>query len=350
MKKLDLLLAIAVGFCFACQSGKGPDKEVVAAAMQPSEPGPITLVVHGGAGNITKENMTSEMETAYHEKLKEALNAGYAILENGGGSLEAVSAAIVIMEESPLFNAGVGAVFTNEGKNELDASIMDGASGLAGAVAGVSTIKSPILAARAVMENSEHVMMAGKGAEKFAREQGLEMVDPDYFFDERRFQQLKRIKDREMGNQGMLPYNPSRQDKFGTVGAVALDQQGNLAAGTSTGGMTNKKFGRIGDSPIIGAGTYADNATCAVSCTGHGEYFIRSLVAYDIAALMKYRDMSLQQASNEVVMNKLQKKGGSGGVITLDRQGNISMVLNTSGMYRGFIKEKGSPRTFIYRE
>lgn len=309
---------------------------------------PFGLVIHGGAGSISKENVSPEQEKAYRQKLNEALEAGYTILENGGSSVTAVTTAIQILEESPLFNAGRGAVLTSEGRPELDASIMDGKTGLAGAVAGVSIIKSPILAAKAVMLHSPHVMLAGAGAEAFARELGLELVDPSYFIEERRLEQLKRIKEREM-EEGSIAV-PDRSEKFGTVGAVALDKEGNLAAGTSTGGMTNKRFGRVGDSPIIGAGTYADNTTCAVSATGHGEFFIRNVVAYDIAALMNYTNISLKEAAEEVVMKKLVKKGGEGGVIAIDHEGNIAMPFNSEGMFRGFILEKNKPQVFLYKE
>ncbi len=314
--------------------------------------GKFSLVLHGGAGTIKKENMTAEKEKAYRKKLEEALNKGYAVLESGGTSIEAVIATITIMEDSPLFNAGKGAVFTNEGKNEMDASIMDGATHQAGAVASITIVKNPITAAYAVMTKSPHVMMAGKGAEKFAKEVGLEIVDPSYFFTEQRFNHLKKIKEKEKieldhdEDKGSIKNNDY---KFGTVGVAALDKFGNLAAGTSTGGMTNKRFGRIGDSPIIGAGTYADNMTCAVSATGHGEFFIRNVVAYDIAALMKYKNMTLKEAAEAVVKKKLVKIGGNGGIIALDRQGNIAMPFNTAGMYRGYIKEKDKAVVLIYK-
>lgn len=313
-------------------------------------PGPITLVIHGGAGAIKQENMTPERETQYREALMLALEAGFEVLENGGKSTDAVIASIKVMEDSPLFNAGKGAVFTNEGKNELDASIMDGSNLMAGAVAGVTTIKNPITAAHAVMTKSEHVMMAGPGAEKFAAEQGLEIVDPSYFFDSLRYEQLQRAKQREGGKEAALidPYSKDR--KFGTVGCVALDQLGNIAAGTSTGGMTNKRYGRVGDAPIIGAGTYANNKTCGVSATGHGEYFIRLTVARDIASLMEYAGYTLQQASDTVIHQKLKKLGGNGGIVALDRQGNVSMTFNSEGMYRGYIKKKGEGKTFIYKD
>ncbi len=313
------------------------------------------IAIHGGAGTILKENMSATMEAEYRAKLEEALTAGYEILETGGNSLDAVVAAIQVMEESPLFNAGKGAVFTNNEKNELDAAIMDGKTRLAGTVAGITTVKSPVAAARAVMEKSPHVMMIGQGAEQFAKEQGLEIVDPSYFYTKKRYDQLQKIKETEKqqldhsNEQGsLLPQFPDQ--KFGTVGAVAVDQEGNLAAATSTGGMTNKRYGRVGDVPIIGAGTYADNNTCAVSATGHGEYFIRSVVAYDISALMKYKNMNLKEAAEEVVLKKLVDFGGDGGVISIDRAGNIAMPFNTSGMYRGSIDTQGKLYIGIYKE
>ena len=324
-----------------CQTERTSQKKDMA-------PGPITLVIHGGAGTIKKENMTPETEKAYHDALKTALDSGYAVLKRGGKSTDAVIAAIKIMEDSPLFNAGKGAVFTNEGKNELDASIMDGSNLMAGAVAGVTTIKNPITAAFAVMTKSEHVMMVGKGAEKFAGEQGLEIVDPSYFFDSTRYKQLLKAREDENNHEVALydPYIKAR--KFGTVGAVALDQFGNIAAGTSTGGMTNKRYGRVGDAPIIGAGTYADNNSCAVSATGWGEYFIRLGVARDIAALMEYGSLTVADAADSVVMKKLPRLGGDGGIIALDRQGNFTMTFCSEGMYRGYIRD-GKSETLIYK-
>jgi L-asparaginase / beta-aspartyl-peptidase len=316
----------------------------------------ITLVIHGGAGNITKESMTPEREAAYKAKLDEALNSGFEILETGGTSIEAVIAAIKILEDSPLFNAGKGAVFTHEGENEMDASIMEGENHQAGAVAGVSTIKNPIEAAFAVMKDSPHVLLTGEGAEAFAEEQELELVSPTYFYTEDRFQQLQRIiksdsiKLDHSGNEnGQGNIKSDSDNKFGTVGAVALDKFGNLAAGTSTGGMTNKRFGRVGDSPIIGAGTYADNETCAVSATGHGEFFIREVVAYDITALMKYKGMSVKEAAEKVVMEKLVKIKGDGGVIALDNKGNVAMPFNTKGMFRGYKKRNKAANVFLYK-
>jgi len=310
---------------------------------------PFRLAIHGGAGVILRENLSAEDEKAYHEKLSEALQAGHQVLKNGGKSLDAVETAIKILEDSPLFNAGKGAVFTSEGTIELDAAIMDGASLAAGSVAGTKHIKNPISLARMVMEKSPHVMMVGNGAEKFAQKQGMTLVDQKYFFTKRRFEQLQKEKAKESKKTSFLKTQLHDENKFGTVGAVALDKIGNLAAGTSTGGTTNKKFGRVGDAPIIGAGTYANNQTCAVSATGHGEYFIRAVVAYDISALMQYQKLSLKDASDKVVMDKLVKFGGAGGVICIDKDGNIAMPFNTPGMYRGSIDENGKITTSIFR-
>ena len=329
--------------CSSPNSSESTNKEGVRQKV-----GAITLVIHGGAGTILQKNFTPEKEKAYREKLTEALNTGYQILEGGGTSIEAVVETIKIMENSPLFNAGKGAVFTNQGKNELDASIMDGNSGEAGAVAGVTTIKNPIEAALAVMRHSSHVMMSGKGAVEFAEQQGLELVDSSYFFTKRRFKSLQKAKKKEKSQTSY--YLDSPDYKYGTVGAVALDQAGNIAAGTSTGGMTNKRYGRIGDSPIIGAGTFAENTSCGISATGHGEFFIRNVVAYDIAALMKYKGLSIKEATEEVVMKKLVEKKGSGGVVGLDLEGNIVMTFNTPGMYRGYINQKGNAIVKIFKD
>ncbi len=309
-----------------------------------------TLVIHGGAGTITKDNMTPEMEIQIREKLEEALNEGYGILKNGGSSTEAVIRTIQVMEESPLFNAGKGAVFTYDGKNEMDAAIMEGKSGMAGAVAGVSRIKSPIEAAYAVMTKSPHVLLTGTGADEFASQNGLDMVNPEYFYTEKRYKQLlqyqKSEKDSDNGKTSLTDIQ-HMEYKFGTVGAIALDRDGNLAAGTSTGGMTNKRFGRVGDVPLIGAGTYACNETCAVSATGHGEFFIRNVVAYDIAARMKYQEKDVETAANEVI-DELRMKEGFGGVICLDAKGNIAMPFNTAGMYRGYIKAYQNAQVMIF--
>jgi L-asparaginase / beta-aspartyl-peptidase len=297
------------------------------------------LVIHGGAGTITRQNMAAETEKQYRAALEQALRIGYAVLSKGGSSLDAVEATIRFMEDSPLFNAGKGAVFTHEGRNELDASIMDGRTKMAGAVGAVTIIKNPISAARAVMEKSGHVMLMGRGAELFATRMGLEVVDPSYFWTERRWKALQK----ELLEQ-------EKPKPIGTVGCVAVDKNGNLAAGTSTGGMTNKQFGRVGDSPIIGAGNYAENESCAVSGTGHGEFFIRWTVAHDIAALMKYRGMTVQQAADEVINKKLKAVGGEGGVIALDAKGNFAMPFNSEGMYRGWIGADGVPHVLIYRD
>lgn len=315
--------------------------------MAQEDDSPVALVIHGGAGVILKKNMTEEKEAAYTAKLQEALDSGYAILKRGGTSREAVVATIMILEDSPLFNAGKGAVFTNAETNEMDASIMDGNTREAGAVAGVSTVKNPILVAQAVLEHSPHVLLTGKGAETFAASQDIEQVEPSYFRVERRLEQLRRIKADEPRGDYQDP--AQKAAKFGTVGAVALDKDGNITAATSTGGMTNKRYGRVGDSPIIGAGTFADNNTCGVSCTGHGEYFMRYLVAYDIAALMAYKGYSLKKACREVVMKKLKKAGGSGGVIALDAEGNIAMTFNSPGMFRAYRNPKGKSEVLIYK-
>lgn len=313
------------------------------------------IVIHGGAGTILKEHMTPEKEKAYQDKLNEVLTLGHEMLAAGRTAVEVVEECIWIMEDSPLFNAGRGAVYTNEGKNELDASIMEGKGMNAGAVAGVSTVKHPISAARAVMEHSPHVMMSGKGAEQFSKEQGLEIVQPSYFESDHRREQLKKAKEREKtildhdGDQGAI--GEDNDFKYGTVGVAVLDKFGNLAAGTSTGGMTNKRWGRIGDSPVIGAGTYANNATCAVSCTGHGEFFIRYAVAHDISALMEYKGMGIQAAAEVVIQDKLKAAGGAGGVIGIDAQGNVCMSFNTPGMYRGYFRDGDpAPYTGIYAE
>jgi len=307
----------------------------------------VMLVMHGGAGTITRASMTPEKEKAYRDALELALRTGQAVLMKGGSSVDAVEAAIHVLEDSPLFNAGKGAVFTHEGRNEMDSSIMRGRDKAAGAVAGVTIIKNPISAARAVMEKSPHVMMVGHGAELFATKMGLEIVDPSYFWTEPRWKALQQELMKEKQSSS-ADENPDK--KFGTVGAVALDKNGDLAAGTSTGGMTNKMYGRVGDSPVIGAGTYAENATCAVSGTGHGEYFIRWTVASDIAALMRYKGMSVADAANEVVMHKLVEVKGEGGVIALDAKGNFAMPFNSEGMYRGWIGEDGVPHVAIYKE
>ena len=315
------------------------------------------IVIHGGAGKILKKDMSSEKEKAYISGLQEALEKGYAILNSGGSSLDAVEAAVKVLEDNPLFNGGKGAVFTNDGKNELDAAIMNGINLAAGSVAGVTTIKNPITAARAVMEKSAHVMMVGKGAETFAAQQGITIVDPSYFRTGDRWRSLQRQKEQEKEKEqekqkegASLKQPENQDDKYGTVGAVALDKAGNLAAATSTGGMSNKKFGRVGDAPIIGAGTYANNATCAISCTGWGEFFIRLVIAKTISDMMEFGKLTLANASNEVVMERLPKLGGDGGLIAVDNQGNIAMPFCTAGMYRGYIDRDGKMEIKIYKE
>lgn len=310
----------------------------------------IKLAIHGGAGTILKSQMTAEKEQAYREVLAASLQAGYAVLKSGGTSLQAVEAAVVSLEDSPLFNAGKGAVFTHDKTHELDAAIMEGLTHRAGAVAGVSNIKNPIVAAHRVMTHSEHVLLMGKGAEAFAQIQNLDIVEPSYFDTDFRLQQLMAIIDSE---KAILDHDGAQENgekKFGTVGAVALDQYGNLAAATSTGGMTNKRYGRVGDTPIIGAGTYADNATCAVSATGHGEFFIRYAVAYDIVALMRYQNLSVQEAASQVIQKLATIEPDTGGVIAIDRHGNVTLPFNTEGMYRGYIGEDGVAHTGIYSE
>ena len=305
-----------------------------AMAQQPG----WVLVIHGGAGNITPAGVVPEKQVIYEAKLKEALAAGQQVLAGGGTAMDAVIAAVQFMEECPLFNSGKGAVFNAEGKNELDASVMDGFTGKAGAVAGVTIIRSPVEAARRVMDSSQHVMLSGKGAEAFAREQGLELVDPSYFHTDESWQEYLKVKERL-----------EQEGRKGTVGAVALDSHGNLAAATSTGGMTFKKYGRIGDSPVIGAGTYASNESCAVSCTGHGEYFIRNSVAYDVSARMLYLGETVEQAAEYIINEKLKSQGGAGGLIAVDKNGNISMPFNTPGMFRGFVKQGAEPRVLMFR-
>ncbi|MFY7652641.1 MAG: isoaspartyl peptidase/L-asparaginase family protein [Chitinophagaceae bacterium] len=318
------------------------------------------IAIHGGAGTILQSTMTPEKEKQYKQGLQTALDTGYAILARGGTALNAVEAAVKLLENNPLFNAGKGAVFTNEGKNELDAAIMDGKTLKAGSVAGITNIKNPITAARAVMEKSEHVMMTGKGAEQFAAKNGCEVVDPSYFYTEERWKGLQRAK-KEDSSQMQLDHTvpktsssikqPGNKDfKYGTVGAVAVDKDGNLAAATSTGGMTNKKFGRIGDAPIIGAGTYAQNSTCAISCTGWGEYFIRLVMAKTISDRMEFGNQSLEKAANTLIHEKLPALGGDGGLIAIDKNLHIAMPFNTAGMYRGFKKSTGEETIKIYKE
>lgn len=325
----------------------------------------LGFVIHGGAGVIKKGSLSPQREAEYRKKLEEAVLTGYKALQAGKSGLDAVEAAINILEDSPLFNAGKGAVFTADGKNELDASIMEGKTLKAGAVAGLRHVKNPISLARKVMENSPHVMMVGEGAEKFAKEQNIELVPEKYFWTQERWDGLQRVIQQEKAKEAqkgktqsvkidqdnpfMTEAQKKPENKFGTVGAVALDKDGNLTAGTSTGGMTYKKYGRVGDAPIIGAGTYANNATCAVSATGWGEYFIRLGVARDISALMEYKGMKLQEAADLVIHTKLQTAGGDGGIVAIDKDGNIGISFNSEGMYRAYIDENGKPVVEIYK-
>jgi beta-aspartyl-peptidase (threonine type) len=326
--------------------------EAVSVMSAEANSGKWVLVIHGGAGGLVKGNISPDEEKEYLNKLDEALKLGTGILANAGSSVDAVEAVIRFMEDCPLFNAGIGAVLDEEGKAELDASIMDGKTGLAGAVAGVTIIKNPITAARRVMEKSSNVMLIGQGAEKFARTQGLSLVDPSYFITPKQLKSWEKWKAATPSGTGKPPTKTEKtisdKEKQGTVGAVALDQNGNLAAGTSTGGMMGKKLGRVGDSPIIGAGTYANNQTCAVSATGHGEYFIRNVVAFDLSAMMEYRGMSVEEAGNTIIMKKLMNQKGKGGLIAVDKDGNICMPFNTNAMFRGYVKSSGEREVAIY--
>jgi beta-aspartyl-peptidase (threonine type) len=350
MKNFIFITAILV-FSFSCKN-ESISKQNETADKQNE----FAIIIHGGAGTILKKNISDEKEKAYKVKLEEAVRMGYSILKNGGTSQEAVVKTIQVMEGSPLFNAGKGAVFTHEETNELDASFMDGNTLNAGAVAGVMNVKSPIELAVKIMTDSDHVMLSGKGASLFAKEKGLEIVDPTYFYTERRFNALQNIKNKEKtavdqdDKKAAFYDSDIKNSKFGTVGCVALDKNGNIAAGTSTGGMTNKRWGRIGDAPIIGSGTYANNKTCGVSSTGWGEYFIRSQVAYDISAQMEYQQKSLKEATADVIQNKLTKLGGTGGVVALDKNGNMSFEFNTTGMYRASMDDKGELIVKIYIE
>ena len=347
IKSLAGLLLVTLASCDMNESSREPEP-------------PIAIAIHGGAGTILRENLSAELEQQIHAKLAEALRAGYGVLDSGGASVDAVQAAIVVLEDSPLFNAGKGAVFTHHKSNEMDASIMVGDTLNAGAVAGVSTVKNPIKLASAVMTRSNHVMLSGDGAEQFAHSVGLEIVDPGYFKTERRWNQLLKILEQDPDGSALsedksdkAAYDDTQwpdDKKFGTVGAVALDKQGNLAAGTSTGGMTNKKYGRIGDSPVIGAGTYADNHAGAISATGHGEYFIRAAVAHDICARVLYQNSTLQQAADAVVLDKLVDMGGDGGIIGLSPGGEIVFSFNSTGMYRGSIDKDGKVYTAIFKD
>lgn len=307
----------------------------------------FSIAIHGGAGTLVKGLMTLELETEYKTALKKARDKGYEILKQGGSALDAVEVAVILLEDSPLFNAGKGAVFTAEGTHEMDAAIMDGKTIEAGAVSLITGIKNPVSLARDVMEKSYHVFLAGDGAMQFAKGEGYEVESPEYFYDEIRYKQWQGIKD---SDSFQLDHSVKKDGKFGTVGAVACDANGNIAAATSTGGMTNKKWGRVGDSPMIGAGNYANNKTCAISCTGSGEFFIRGVVAYDVSCLMEHKGMSLKAASEEVIHKRILDIGGDGGLIAVDAQGNIAMPFNTEGMYRAFKTSDGKEEISIYKQ
>ena len=328
MRQLTILIIILFSMSVLQCSNQDTQKE-----QKEKKKVEFAIAIHGGAGNTSPDDFPEDERKKYKEKLQEALDKGTELLKSNASAIETVEQVIHIMEKSPLFNAGKGAVFTHKGTNELDASIMSGAKLDAGAVAGVKNIKSPITAAKYVMNNSKHVLLAGDGASKFAKKEGLEIVNPSYFYTEKRWKSLQS----QLNN-----------DKNGTVGCVVLDKEGNLAAGTSTGGMTNKKFGRIGDSPIIGAGTYANNETCAISATGHGEYFIRYTVAHDISALMEYKNLPLQKAADKVIKDKLVKAEGDGGIIAVDKFGNVTFSFNTKMMFRGFAKSSGETAIEIF--
>lgn len=309
------------------------------------------MVIHGGAGTITREEMDPELEVAYLKGLQTALDAGYAVLQEGGSALNAVKVAAVILEDNLLFNAGRGSVFTKKGVQEMDAAIMDGETLEAGAVAGVRNVRNPIELATEVLKNSNHVFLSGKGANDFAIKQGIKLEPDEYFFSQFRYDQWRAVRDSDNYtlDHTLHDINELKEKKFGTVGAVACDVNGNIAAATSTGGMTNKKYGRIGDSPLIGSGTYANNNTCAISCTGHGEVFIKAVAAYDVSALMEYKGLTLSAACDEVVLNKLVKMEGEGGLIGVDNKGNFAMVLNSAGMYRGVKSSDGTNEVAIYK-
>lgn len=311
----------------------------------------ISIAIHGGAGTIVKADMTPELEAAYRQALQEALDSGFGVLENGGTSVNAVKAAVVVLEDNPLFNAGKGSVFTKKGLNEMDAAIMDGYSLNAGAIAGVRNIRNPVELAEEVMLHSGHIFLSGKGANDFAIKQGIKLEPDDYFYSEYRYDQWREIRDSDLyqlDHKNDTLVGLMKDKKFGTVGAVACDEEGNIAAATSTGGMTNKRYGRIGDSPMIGVGTYANNNTCAVSCTGHGEIFIKAVAAYDVSCLMEYKNLSLQEACEEVVLKKLVAMNGEGGLIGIDSSGNVAMVFNSAGMYRATKNNSGENVVAIY--
>jgi L-asparaginase / beta-aspartyl-peptidase len=344
------LTSLAIGYLgFALCGLVAPAQENSPTMKQNGGPTQTALAVHGGAGTIERSKMTAEREQEYRAGIEHALRAGREILDHGGSSLDAVEAAVRVMEDDPDFNAGKGSVFTSGGTNEMDAAIMDGKTLSAGAVALLEHVRNPIVLARTVMEKSKHVMMVGRGAEEFAKRNGIELVDAKYFFTQRRWDELQKAKAAaKSAAEGGKKFIISEAESRGTVGAVARDALGSLAAATSTGGTTNKLPGRVGDSPIIGAGTYANNATCAVSCTGDGEFFIRAAVAQRVSALMELREMSLAEAAERALADA-QKLGGTGGLIALDKNGNVSLPFNTSGMYRGYLGEDGKVVIEIYK-
>ena len=362
MKKFAAFLLIVLLISLPVFAQKGRGLTEVPQLQSPQNPR-LGFMIHGGAGVIRRGDLTPEKEKAYRERLEEAVTAGYKALQAGKSALDAVEIAIKIMEDSPLFNAGKGAVFTADGKNELDAAIMDGKNLMAGAVAGLHHVKNPISLARAVMEKSKHVMMIGDGAETFAKQVGIELVDEKYFWTQERWDSLQKMikQEQEKEKQEKEKTNPANKptsqidlraepyNRFGTVGAVALDKDGNIAAGTSTGGMTYKKFGRVGDVPVIGAGTYANNNTCGISATGDGEYFIRLSVAKDISSIMEYQAATVQVAADRVIKTKLENLGGKGGIIGMDKFGNMAISFNSEGMYRAYINSEGKPVIEIYK-
>ncbi|MDV7188520.1 isoaspartyl peptidase/L-asparaginase [Lutibacter sp. TH_r2] len=342
--RLSILLFVFSITFFSCDSPKKKEKV--------REPNSFAIVIHGGAGGgIKRDNISEERQEIYKQKLEEAINAGYAILEKGGNSQDAIQAAITVMEDSPLFNAGKGSVYNSEGNQEMDAAIMNGKTLNSGAIAGVNHIKNPILAARIVMDSSKHVMLSGKGAVILAEKYGIELVDSTYFYDERRINQLKRIQGKEKTQLDHTAYNPEfdlQDHKYGTVGAVATDKDGNITAGTSTGGMTNKKYGRIGDVPVIGAGTYANNATCGISATGTGEYFIRTVASHEVSSLIQYKNQTPKEALHHVLFNQIEPLGGEGGMILIDKYGDVYWDFNSSGMFRAYKKSNGDAKTEMF--
>ena len=348
MKRITILL-LSLTILYSCELAKTTKEKT-----KTIERNSFSIVIHGGAGGIKREYFTQEQQEAYSQKLQEALNAGYEVLNNDGNSLDAVQAAINIMEDSPLFNAGKGAVYNSEGNQEMDAAIMDGKTLNSGAIAGVNHIKNPILAARIVMDSSKHVLLSGKGAEIMAKKYGIEMVDSSYFFTEKRLNQLRKIQGKEktqLDHTAYLIKNELIDDhKFGTVGAVAIDKNGNIAAGTSTGGMTNKKYGRIGDVPLIGAGTYANNLTCGISATGTGEYFIRTVAAKEVSSLIQYKGLTPQRALHEVLFNQIGPLGGEGGMILIAKNGDVYWDFNSTGMFRGFKKSNGETKIEMFEK